>query len=118
MSKAEGDERKPLKVVVTVLVVVVLAGAVVGFVFTHRGRVPSETFCTMGLAMGSVHGRMVVLQDQGGPGRDGCDLPDHGSDTDIGPTLGFDCKVRDRSGRVVDSLPELPDGTCDAGDQS
>lgn len=91
----------------------IIAVAIGGFVVLNN-RAPSEKFCTMALGFGTVHGIQVVWQDQGGPGKDGCDLPDHGEYTDVGPTLGFDCKVRDASGKVVDSVPKAADGTCRA----
>lgn len=98
-------------IVVVVLVVAAIAG---GLVYLGANRQPTEKFCTMALGFTSVHGRHVVNQDQGGPGKDGCDLPDHGEYTNEGPTLGFDCKVRDAKGRVIDSLPRKPNGSCDS----
>ncbi len=92
-----------------IALVVMSAG---GYFLANVQRVPSEKFCTMGLAIGTVHGTQVVSQDQGGPGKDGCDLPDHGEYLDVGPTLGFDCKVRDQHGKVIDSVPSAADGTC------
>lgn len=109
------DQRSPKSssVRVTVLVVLLIAAITGGLVYHLNGRAPDEKFCTMGLGIATVQGRTVVDQDQGGPGKDGCDLPDHGQYTDVGPTLGFDCKIRAGSGEVIDSLPRADDGSCD-----
>lgn len=100
---------------VVVLVVLLIAVITGGLIWRSLDRGPSEKFCTTALAFEEVHGRTVVDQDQGGPGKDGCDLPDHGTNTDVGPTLGFDCKVRDGSGKVIDSVPVRADGSCNTG---
>lgn len=112
MAATEQPRAKSSNVRVTVLVFLVVA-TIAGVAYHFKGRAPSEKFCTTGLGFATVHGRTVVNQDQGGPGKDGCDLPDHGTNTDVGPTLGFDCKIRNGSGRVIDSLPQQPDGSCD-----
>ena len=55
-------------------------------------------FCKASLHIMVIDGHEVVPQDQGDPGLDGCDLPDHGGYARV---LGLDCKIRDESGEVV-----------------
>jgi hypothetical protein len=75
-------------------------------------------FCAAGLTISTVDGQTVVLQDQGKPGRHKEDNPcsgDYESTNGVAGfnMLGFDCKLRDASGRVVGSLnPNRADGTC------
>lgn len=101
----------------SVLVGLILVG--VGALWWNARPEPREKFCTLGLAFTTIDGQEVVLQDQGGPGRDGCDgngLPSQStvaSGLAIAPVLGFDCKVRDVNGTVVaTTTPNRPDGTC------
>lgn len=110
MASTEQLKTRSSSVRVTVLMVLLVATIAGGVAYHFEGRAPSEKFCTMGPAIATVHGQTVVSQDQGG---DGCDLPDHGEYTDVGPTLGFDCKIRNGSGKVTDSLPQKTDGSCD-----
>lgn len=89
-------------------VVLVVVG--LGAWFTWAARPQETRFCTMGLAMVEIDGHEAVFQDQGGPGRDGCDF-DETSRYDR--TLGFDCKVRASDGEVVaEVVPNRPGGTC------
>ena len=70
-----------------------------------------ESFCSAPLAVTTVDGHRVALQDQGAPGRDGCELPRIGTkDFDV---LGLDCRVRTNKNVVVASTtPNRSDGTC------
>jgi len=70
-----------------------------------------ESFCSAPLAVTTVDGRTVALQDQGAPGRDGCELPRVGTKTfDV---LGLDCRVRtDRNVVIASTTPNRSDGTC------
>jgi hypothetical protein len=72
----------------------------------------SPKFCTTGLAVRMVADQRVVLEDQGSPGDDGCDL-DPLSGWRGAPILGFDCKVRDTDARVIaTSTPNRSDELC------
>ena len=64
------------KRVVVALVVVVSVGA--AGLYARREESPPTRFCTLGIAGGTVNGVVVVYEDQGGPGRDGCDGPEAG----------------------------------------
>jgi hypothetical protein len=96
-------------VVIALVVVALTVSAVVLYV---RAESTTSRFCTTGLAIGTVNGGMVALEDQGGPGRDGCD------DRHVAPSLGynvlgFDCKIRDPADVVVAvTTPNRSDGTC------
>lgn len=81
-----------------------------GFAVWALNQEGTETFCTLGLPIYEHDGARGTLEDNGEPGRDGCDGPDHNS---LGITLGFDCKVRSPEGEVVDEVePNRADGTC------
>jgi hypothetical protein len=103
-----------------VLATLGLASALlIGPLFVSPPRPP--VFCSAGLPLSVVDGQMVVLQDQGKPGRHEEDEPCSG---DYGPngvagfnTLGFDCNLRDANGVVVgSSSPNRSDGTCGQAD--
>ena len=70
-----------------------------------------ESFCSEPLVVTRVDGHPVALQDQGAPGRDGCELPRVGTkEFDV---LGLDCRVRtDRNVVVASTTPNREDGTC------
>lgn len=98
---------------------VIAIGAVVGFaVLTDQP--PTQHFCDTSLSIQevTVAGARVLasLEDQGGPGRDGCDIseaPRIGSSGLSGLVVGYDCKVRAGGGEVVAEVsPDRPDGTC------
>ena len=104
--------------VATGLVVLILAGiAVASFAHLAHRPGPYVKFCTMGLyagGSGSVHMR---TEDQGAPGRDGCD-----PQTADEPYLGFDCVVHypdDWPGERITAPaePNRPDGTCGQPDR-
>ncbi|CAN5691058.1 hypothetical protein BH10ACT1_BH10ACT1_02390 [soil metagenome] len=91
--------------------------ACAGVAYTVLAPEPTSRFCTTGLAFREVGGRSVQLQDQGAPGRDGCDGDElaPGSRSEV---LGYDCRVRSASGDVVETVgPNRPDGTCGQGDR-
>lgn len=74
-------------------------------------------FCTAGLAFVHLESGDVALEDQGDPGRDGCDDATQPGGVDM-PTLGFDCRVRDRAGTVLETVPRnRSDGTCGQTDR-
>jgi hypothetical protein len=96
---------------VIALVIVGLAVSAVVFYVPAEGTAP-ERFCTTSLHLGSVNGGLVALEDQGSPGRDGCELR-HGEHPAGYNVLGLDCKVRDVAEIVVaTTTPNRPDGTC------
>lgn len=100
------------------LALALLAVIGVGAVKTLADREPEARFCTAGLAIRDVGGRTVQLQDQGPPGADGCDNDDVASGNPAAASLpvevlGFDCRIRDQSGAVVETIkPNRSDGTC------
>jgi hypothetical protein len=98
------------RVVVGTLIAVVLTVGAVGFYARSESTAPR--FCTLGIAGGTVNGATVIYEDQGGPGRDGCDGPEAGRGLGYN-VLGFDCKVRDASDKVVAvTTANRSDGTC------
>jgi hypothetical protein len=82
-----------------------------------RGR-PGRWFCTAGLSFVDVGGVPYAYEDQGGPGRDGCDggemLGDRPLDGFGDGYIGFDCRIHDGSDVTDDTVipPNRPDGTC------
>lgn len=53
------------------------------------------------------------MEDQGSPGKDGCDVSKAPMGDDFNLLLGYDCKVRERDGNVVAEVPaNRSDGTC------
>ena len=79
----------------------------------HEGHV----VCDRVLHLKDLPQGTAALQDQGAPGRDGCDMTDHTHGYGVGantlPILGFDCRLRDAHGRVIARFPpNRPDGLC------
>lgn len=91
-------------------------------VFVLTAGEPEETFCTMGEAYRTVSiGSEVVgavLEDQGSPGDDGCDIDASGPAPAGEPVLGYDCQIRDDGNVLGNAEPNRSDGTCGQGDQS
>lgn len=82
---------------------------------TEVQSAPRARFCTAGQAFTTIDGVFMPLQDQGSPGRDGCDGSDRPSRSSVeqAPVVGYDCKARDVDGTVVATTqPNRPDGTC------
>ena len=102
------------RVVLAVILLAVVVGAV-GLV-TRVDWDSESHFCTTQLSVAGVGGRDAALQDQGSPGRDGCDLGDNGVTLErvrMEYELDYDCLLRNRSGEVVASTtPNRADGTC------
>lgn len=99
---------------------VVVAGLFVGGrMLTDEDEV--ERFCSLQGSVGqTANGRAYPLEDQGAPGRDGCDVtefPDNGDG--FGPAyIGFDCQLHGTlytPGTVM--APNRSDGTCGQADE-
>jgi hypothetical protein len=95
-----------------VALVVALSGLSIAKSYDH-GPVH---LCAAGLAFVTVEGRTIALEDQGTPGRDGCDIT-VGSGVwarrDAAPVLGYDCRIRDGERHVIGTYPpNRRDGTC------
>jgi hypothetical protein len=107
-----------VRIVVAVGVVVLVGGCLLALVAVRSEE--EARFCTTALAFGTDGaGRTVVLQDQGAPGRDGCEIdevPDEATTGAAGDdvlVLGLDCSYRDAEGDVVATTePNRPDGSC------
>ena len=90
----------------SVLLLVAATGA-----WVVRSQPGEPKFCKASLAILVIDGHEVVPQDQGNPGRDGCDFGEIAEHYDR--TLGFDCKIRTADGEVETELvPNRRDGTC------
>jgi hypothetical protein len=67
-----------------------------------------------------VHGRQVTLQGSGRPGHPAfCDrsdnkgVPSPGEGAPLIPVIGYDCKIRNAKGKVIDTAePQRADRTC------
>jgi hypothetical protein len=97
---------------------VVLAATLTGMgVVVSTDHRPAH-LCTTGLAFVTVEGRTIALEDQGTPGRDGCDIgvwPRR----DATPVLGYDCRIRNSERHVIGTYPpNRRDGTCGQADPS
>jgi hypothetical protein len=91
-------------------------------VFILAAGESEETFCTMGQAYRAVsigsEDIDVVLEDQGSPGDDGCDIDARGLARNGEPVLGYDCQIRAEGNVLGSAEPNRSDGTCGQGDQS
>jgi hypothetical protein len=101
---------------------VVLAVALTGLTIAKSYNHSPVHLCTANLATVTVDGRTVALEDQGTPGRDGCDIT-VGSGVwarrDAAPVLGYDCRIRDGERHVVGTFPpNRRDGTCGQAEPS
>ena len=101
------------------LAALILVGVGAGWWNTRSETQARPKFCTLGLAFTTIDGVQMPLQDQGSPGRDGCDGSDRPRRSSVtsgiakAPVVGFDCKARDVDGVVVATTqPNRPDGTC------
>lgn len=101
------------------LAALILVGVGAGWWNTRSETQAQPRFCTLGLAFTTIDGVQMPLQDQGSPGRDGCDDSDRPRRSPVtsgiaeAPVVGFDCKARDVDGVVVATTqPNRPDGTC------
>ena len=98
-------------------VVLVVVGLFAAPMFIDHSHPPQ--FCTLAMAITTVNGQFVELQDQHAPGRQKASEPcgDLGrTDADFN-VLGFDCKVRDPAGTVIArTTPNRHDGTCGQSD--
>ena len=95
---------------------VVLAATLTGLgVVVSNDHRPAH-LCTANLATVTVDGRTVALEDQGAPGRDGCDITvgfGVWARRDASPVLGYDCRIRDSERHVVGTYPpNRRDGIC------
>jgi hypothetical protein len=94
------------------LVVVALTLLAVLVYVRHEVATSQHKICNTMLSARSFQGGTVALEDQGGPGRDGCD-DRHAGASFSWNVLGFDCKIRDPGDVVVaTSTPNRADGTC------
>ena len=97
------------------VVVLIVAGGGAWLLFASEGE---ERFCTAALSYVEVDGLHYATQDQGEPGRDGCDGTDFNAST-LGGLMqqgyvGFDCKLHDNPSAPPGTFmePNRADGTC------
>jgi hypothetical protein len=100
----------------------VLAATLIGLgVIVSNDHSPAH-LCTLQLAFVTVEGRTIALEDQGKPGRDGCDITvgfGVSARSDPAPVLGYDCRIRDSERHVVGKYPpNRRDGTCGQAEPS
>ena len=104
------------KTALTLVVAAILGAGGGAVVFrVHDANQPHKVMlCLTGAVVVEVDGREVLLEDQGEPGPDHCDVdrvPRRGNGWRF--VLGFDCRIRDAAGRVVGTrAPNRPDHTC------
>jgi hypothetical protein len=100
--------------VVVVEVVLIVACGGLGLAWRAYDRPASMHFCAYGGLIVTIDGYEYMPEDQGAPGRDGCD---EGSVLGYANAIGYDCKARRPSGRVIMTLrPNRADGTCGQAD--
>jgi len=96
----------------TIAAIVGAGGGAVAFRVHDANQPHRVMLCAAGAVVIEVDGRQVLLEDQGEPGPDHCDaarVPRPGGQ----PVLGFDCRIRDVGGRVIETrAPNRPDHTC------
>lgn len=97
--------------------VVVVVACTVAYVIVRDDD--DTTFCDTALRIRQVQlspteTMTVVLQDQGAPGPDGCDLEQFGyPGDDPNSVLAYDCQIRSVAGAVLGSAPaNRSDDTC------
>jgi hypothetical protein len=71
--------------------------------------------CQASLALRSVNGAFIALQDQGAPGHDHCDMR-HPESYRRGPVLLFDCHIVSASTTTPETIPpNRADRECGQG---
>jgi hypothetical protein len=78
---------------------------------------PQEKFCTLALGVDSVDGVTLALEDQGGPGRDHCDI-DPQTYSGGFAVLTFDCMIvypEEYTGRRTEQIQKAPYAWGDCG---
>jgi hypothetical protein len=104
-----GDVSKRPVIIARVVVVLAVSAAALFETRTTGSRMKCESVLR-GAEIEGIGG--VAFEDQGGPGRDGCDDRHAGAGLSW-RVLGFDCKIRDPADVVVaTTTPNRTDGTC------
>ena len=112
--EARGNQDRERRVQSTVMLILALATAML-VLPTLQAPKQAPVFCAVGLQLTTVDGQMVALEDQNAPGptaKGPCGDSDRKGVAGMN-TLGFDCKLRDETGRVVaTTTPNRADGLC------